>query len=111
MKRIVLFVLCFVAFLGAVQAAVDFEETDKKVFFPTIPDRKTAETTLAGLLAEEFGEASILPDKLSEALNRLFSSDGIQVNCESLAHTLNSTKKDFEKQLDTLDRLAFFRRI
>ena len=110
MKKVVFLFFCLMLISESSLATELEEETSKTIFFSSIPDRKTAETALGRLLTEEFGEASILPDKLSEVLDRLFScEDGdTQKKCESLAHTLNSTKNDFEQQLDVLDRLRLF---
>ena len=102
MKRIVLITFSFVAFLKVVQAA-DLEETGKKIFFHSIPDRKTAEEILSPLLAQESWESPVLPEKLSAFLSDLFThGEGIQEKCESLAHSLNTRKVNFWQQLAVL---------
>ena len=103
MKRIVLCILCFLIFLGILQAG-DLDETDKKVFFYSIPDRKTAGDTLEPLLKEEWGELSVLSDKLSDVLTKLFSihRGNVQEECEYLAQALNSAT-GYEQQLGALD--------
>lgn len=82
------------------------ELSDESVFFPLVPDRKTAEEILKLLLTEESWEIPVLPEQLSHFLTTIFSCKGsIQEQCESLAKSLYAAKDDFEQQLHVFDRL------
>ena len=103
MKKIALFVFCLMLIFEISLATEPEELSYGVVFFPLVPDRKTAEETLKPLLAEESWEVPVLPEQLSHVFATIFSCKGsIQEKCESLAKSLYVTKNDFEQQLDVL---------
>ncbi|MBY0281609.1 MAG: hypothetical protein K2W94_05565 [Alphaproteobacteria bacterium] len=107
MKRIVFFILCFLAALESAQASIELEKAEQ-VFFHSIPDRKTSEGVLEPLLTEEPGESRVLSEKLSGVLTKLFSiqRDNFQEECECLAQALYSAI-GYDQQLGTLDSAGF----